>query len=105
MCIPPSKFDRSELVILIINNSGGGIFHFIPISKYENIFSPYFDTPHNLNFVNIVKSFGIDYESVLSCEDFDLVYSSAVESKKLTVIEVLTDKEENFKLNKTSRHS
>ena len=91
------------LVIVIINNSGGGIFHFIPISKYENIFSPYFDTPHNLNFVNIVKSFGIDYESVLSCEDFDLVYSSAVESKKLTVIEVLTDKEENLLLHEKIR--
>ena len=38
------------LVIVLINNNGGGIFEVLPISSYGEIFKKYFLVAHNLEF-------------------------------------------------------
>lgn len=36
--------------IVCVNNSGGAIFSFLPAANHrEDFFSPFLDTPHNLN--------------------------------------------------------
>ena len=44
--------------IIVLNNSGGGIFSFLPAVKYKaetDFFTPYMDTPHNLNISDICR--------------------------------------------------
>jgi len=35
-----------QLVLAVVNNDGGGIFHLLPIRGYEPAFTPFFATPH-----------------------------------------------------------
>ena len=49
------------LTIVILNNAGGGIFRFLPIASHEQIYSPYFDTPHDHDFGQCCEAFGIPY--------------------------------------------
>ena len=50
------------LVIVLINNNGGGIFEILPISNYREIFNEYFRAAHNLEFKTFVKAFGGNYK-------------------------------------------
>jgi len=88
------------LIIILINNSGGGIFHFLPIKKYKQIFKKYFLTPHNLNFNDIVNGFGIKYTRIKNWKNFKSVFNSSIKSSKLQVIEIKTNSEESYKLRK-----
>ena len=53
--------------IILINNSGGGIFRFIPGPKTTNALN-YFETPHNLTAEHLAKMYGFEYESVDNLE-------------------------------------
>lgn len=41
---------RPDLVFVVIHNDGGGIFHLLPVRQHEPAFTPYFATPHGLDF-------------------------------------------------------
>lgn len=49
------------LKIIIINNDGGRIFEYLPISNYKNVFKEFFLTSTGLNFSKIAESFSIKY--------------------------------------------
>ena len=48
-------------VVVVLNNDGGGIFHFLPVAEHEEIFEPYFGTPHGLGFGRAAEMFGLGY--------------------------------------------
>ncbi len=92
------------LIIIIINNHGGGIFDFLPISSNKSIFEKYFVTPHDFNFKGIAKDFRIDYFNPATCQEFESVYRDAslkagnIKGVRSTVIEIVTDRRYNFDL-------
>ena len=45
------------IVLIVLNNHGGGIFSFLPISEHKDIFETYFSTPHSLEFKDAAKMF------------------------------------------------
>ncbi|MEZ0374699.1 MAG: 2-succinyl-5-enolpyruvyl-6-hydroxy-3-cyclohexene-1-carboxylic-acid synthase [Candidatus Sericytochromatia bacterium] len=55
-----SRIDQ-PVTIVVINNGGGGIFSFLPIHEHEDIFEPWFGTPHQLSFAGAASMFGLDY--------------------------------------------
>jgi 2-succinyl-5-enolpyruvyl-6-hydroxy-3-cyclohexene-1-carboxylate synthase len=79
------------LVVVLINNNGGGIFNMLPVSNYKNSFNQYFKTPHNLEVGTIVKSFGIKHILVKDKRNLRDKLSSSLQQKYLTVLEVKTD--------------
>lgn len=50
--------------IILINNSGGGIFRILPGDKESSNFETYFETPHNLSAEHLCKMYGFEYYSV-----------------------------------------
>ena len=86
------------LVIVVINNNGGGIFSFLPIAEHKAIFEPYFSTPHNLTFENAARMFGFDYHAPETTDSFVLCYQSAQSKGRSTIIEVKSDRSENYKI-------
>lgn len=86
------------LWIIAINNNGGGIFSFLPISQFEDVFEPYFGTPQNLNFSHAAKLFEIEYFSPQSLEEFAKDYRSAIASQRSAILEVKTDRKNNQEL-------
>ncbi|RZN82900.1 MAG: 2-succinyl-5-enolpyruvyl-6-hydroxy-3-cyclohexene-1-carboxylate synthase [Winogradskyella sp.] len=50
--------------IIVINNSGGGIFRILPGHKNTENFDTFFETKHNLNASNLSNMYGFEYTSV-----------------------------------------
>ncbi len=49
------------IVIVTINNDGGGIFHFLPLAAHEGALDPWTTAPHGLGFSGAAAMFGLDY--------------------------------------------
>lgn len=87
------------VVVVALNNDGGGIFSFLPVAR-EEFFEPYFGTPHGLNFKEAATMFGLGYEQPGSVAEFVDAYKSACAGHTPTLIEVKTDREENATLHR-----
>jgi 2-succinyl-5-enolpyruvyl-6-hydroxy-3-cyclohexene-1-carboxylate synthase len=53
-----------DIVLIVIHNDGGGIFHMLPVREYEPAFTPYFATPHGLDFGHAASMYGLTYREV-----------------------------------------
>ncbi len=91
---------QSPIVMVVINNDGGGIFHFLPISNDRDHFEDFFGTPHGLSFEAAAKMFRIPYHSPKSVRDFEDHYSKAVAAQQTTIIEVATKRDDNIRLHR-----
>jgi 2-succinyl-5-enolpyruvyl-6-hydroxy-3-cyclohexene-1-carboxylate synthase len=49
--------------IIVINNSGGGIFRILPGDKESDDFEKYFETTHQLTAEHLCKMYGLEYSS------------------------------------------
>lgn len=79
------------LIIILVNNNGGGIFQFLPISKYKDVFEQFFTMPHSLSFKNFVKEFGGNYSLLKKQSDFKKHLTAALSAKNFSVLEIKTD--------------
>ena len=91
------KNSKARLKIILINNKGGGIFRFLPISKSKDVFEDYFVTPHDFEFTNIVKQIFDNVNQVSSKEDFDDAFESFNHGSESAIIEILLNNELNYK--------
>jgi 2-succinyl-5-enolpyruvyl-6-hydroxy-3-cyclohexene-1-carboxylate synthase len=85
------------VIVLLINNHGGGIFSFLPVAQQEDVFERCFGTPHELDFRHAAKLFGLDYEAPDSLQSLSRAYKSAVARKRSALIEVVTDRKANVR--------
>jgi len=90
---------QAPVVVVLVNNSGGGIFHFLPIAEHEDVFESYFATPQAVDFSAGASAFGVSYEAVESPSAFVAAYRSAAAEASThgtsSVIEVRTDRNQN----------
>ncbi len=76
--------------IIIINNSGGGIFKIIPGPQTTNALN-YFETPHSLSAEYLAKTYGFEYESATSIKELEIKLSDFyTDSQKPKILEVFT---------------
>jgi 2-succinyl-5-enolpyruvyl-6-hydroxy-3-cyclohexene-1-carboxylate synthase len=90
--------NAQPVIVVIINNDGGGIFSFLPIAQSTEIFDPYFGTPHGVNFAHAAAMFGIDYYQPQTPDQLIYDYRQAIANHRSAVIEVTTDRSENLQL-------
>ena len=92
--------NEQPVIVVVENNHGGGIFHFLPIAAYEKVFEPYFATPHQLSFEQAAGMFGLAYFAPKTMIEFREAYRQAVDSKRSVLIEVQNERTENSALYK-----
>ncbi len=85
------------VVIVVINNRGGGIFSFLPIAADNPEFEEYFGTPHDLSFARAAEMFGIGYSTPASTLEFRDAIVDTIENKRKVLIEFNTDRHRNYK--------
>jgi 2-succinyl-5-enolpyruvyl-6-hydroxy-3-cyclohexene-1-carboxylate synthase len=90
--------NTQAVIVVIINNDGGGIFSFLPISKSTEIFDPYFGTPHGLEFSQAAGMFKLDYYHPQTADELRRDYQQALANHRSAVIEVTTDRSENLQV-------
>jgi 2-succinyl-5-enolpyruvyl-6-hydroxy-3-cyclohexene-1-carboxylate synthase len=89
-----------NVVVVVLNNDGGGIFSFLPVAGHGEYFEPYFGTPQGVGFEPAAKMFGLGYERPVTTEEFLEAYGSACTRDSSTLIEVQTDRGENVALHR-----
>lgn len=69
---------ESKLTILVINNSGGGIFRRLPISKHEAIYDDFFNTSIELDIEGLADIFKIEYKHINDFNDISIEISQGL---------------------------
>ena len=81
--------------IIIINNSGGGIFKIIPGPSTTNA-TAYFETPHCLTAENLCKMHGFEYQVAATTENVDKeLLGFYAPSEKPKILEIFTPSAKN----------
>ncbi|MCG5499430.1 2-succinyl-5-enolpyruvyl-6-hydroxy-3-cyclohexene-1-carboxylic-acid synthase [Ectothiorhodospira lacustris] len=85
------------LIIVVLNNDGGGIFNLLPAAEQKEHFQALFQLPHGLTFRSAAALFGLAYANPDSAAGFEKTYSDACRKGGVTLIEL------NFPHNQSSR--
>ncbi len=84
---------ESPLVVVVLNNDGGGIFRYLPIAKHADVFERLFATPHGRTFAAFAKAFGLPSESPRSRAALRAAVGRAMRRGGATLIEVTCTRE------------
>ena len=85
-----SNLNRIPLTTVIVNNGGGAIFSFLPISKHgQDVgFDEYWGTPtDNFSFSQGAAAFGLPYKYASSFQSFKDAYRASIMAGTPTIIE------------------
>lgn len=88
------------LSIVLLNNDGGGIFHFLPVSGQRDAFEEHIATPHGLDFAHAATLYGCGYERPQDLDALHSALATSIASPGTTIIEVRTDREANLALHR-----
>lgn len=81
------------VTVVVINNDGGGIFHFLPQAAFPEHFERLLGTPHGTDFQAAADLFGIDYHLVESETALNNLVAAAAQHPRL--VEIRTNRVEN----------
>lgn len=79
------------IIFIVVNNSGGGIFSFLPLKDQTDIFEDYFATSHNWKFAKAAEMFNIPYTALSNFEELQ----RALREEKTALIEFTSNREQN----------
>ena len=94
-----NKYIPSNFRLIVINNSGGGIFRILPGNDNSELFETYFETKHNRNAKALATDFGFAYSSANSEQTLTLAlaeFFKSASSPKL--LEIFTPSSQNDKI-------
>jgi 2-succinyl-5-enolpyruvyl-6-hydroxy-3-cyclohexene-1-carboxylate synthase len=82
--------------IIILNNSGGGIFRILPGHKNTENFDTYFETVHDLSAKQISEMYGFEYFTAASSEEIKQHLKGFFSiSEKPKILEIFTPRKVN----------
>ncbi len=85
------------LTVVLIDNNGGGIFHFLPQADHPEHFEDLLATPHGTNLVAVAEGLGATVIELSTIDDF-LGHLATPDDVKVLVVR--TDRSENLTLHK-----
>ena len=99
------------LVVVVINNRGGGIFSLLPLAQieepgFEELFERYFATPHVVAFRELAATFSMHYarpRTVCELERHLAVATVRAADGADTLLEVTTERRANAALHAALR--
>jgi 2-succinyl-5-enolpyruvyl-6-hydroxy-3-cyclohexene-1-carboxylate synthase len=89
-----------DLLVVLINNDGGGIFSFLPQADQPEHFESLFGTPHGLDFRPFVEGYGGRFVGVSEWSEFAPAVRNGLSRGGLQVVEVRTDRQRNVELHR-----
>lgn len=83
-----------SLTVIVVNNDGGGIFHFLPIAERSAHFEALFGTPHGVDVAHVAALAGAQLHRPTELDGLGATVRRCLEGG-LHLIEVRTDRREN----------
>ena len=96
-CLAASRLGL-RLVIVLLDNDGGGIFHFLPASAEGDAFVEHIATPHGLDFSHAAALYRCGWERAADVASFRAALERGLAADRTTIICVRTDRDENVAL-------
>lgn len=90
-----NSYLKSNFKVIVINNSGGGIFRFIPGPDTTPNLEEVFAYHHNYKSEFICKAFNVEYLKAENLNTFEERLEVLFKNEKPTVLEVFTPEEKN----------
>ena len=81
------------ITIVLLDNDGGGIFEFLPVSGEGDAYVDHVATPHGLDFAHAAVLYGCDLVDATTLDD--LRSALAKPPQRTTIVRVRTDRAEN----------
>jgi 2-succinyl-5-enolpyruvyl-6-hydroxy-3-cyclohexene-1-carboxylate synthase len=91
---------RVPLVLVLLNNDGGGIFEFLPVSGEGDFFEEHVATPHGVDFSHAAALYGCAYERAQDLPGLLQTVGAALARDAVTIVEVRTDRDANLALHR-----
>ena len=89
--------DLPDVVFVVIDNGGGGLFDLLPHASHAPAFERLFVTPHDVDIAQLAKVQGLKSQVVGSGESLSQVLADALVSGGSHVLVVPVDREEDLK--------
>jgi 2-succinyl-5-enolpyruvyl-6-hydroxy-3-cyclohexene-1-carboxylate synthase len=89
-----------DLVLVVSDNDGGGIFHFLPQAEYPDPFERVFGTPHGLDLADVARTHGLGYRAVTTDADVASAVGELVAVGGRHLVHVRTDRRANRELHR-----
>lgn len=83
---------------MLINNDGGGIFHFLPIASQTDVFEQHVATPPGLDFTRAATLYGLDHTRPVTLAALDVALTRSLRGERSTLIELRTERVANRQL-------
>ena len=77
-----------DLDVFCVDNSGGGIFHLLPIAQHERVFEPYFATPQSTDLESVARGLGAKTVTVQTVSELREVACSRPKGLRVCVIKI-----------------
>jgi len=90
-----NKYIPNNFKIILINNSGGGIFRILPGHQENETFNTYFETSHHLNAEHIARMYQFKYFSASDFDDVDTNWSQFMTTNQPAIFEIFTPEKRN----------
>ena len=85
---------------MLLDNDGGGIFHFLPVSREGEDFERHVATPHGLDFAHAAELYGCGFERADDPEGFRAALDRALAADRTAIVAVRTEREANVALHR-----
>ena len=86
------------ITIFVVNNDGGGIFHFLPQSRQVQRFEEFFATSHGLDLSRAADFFGLGHRILRDPKTLLPAVAGAVAGGGCQIIELRTDPKRNVEI-------
>lgn len=88
-----------DLTVVLINNNGGGIFHYLPQAQHHDLFETWFGTPTGIDFAHATRMYGGCHTIARDWETFK---AAAAPGQGLRVIELQTNRARNVEMHRAA---
>jgi len=92
-----SLIRNRPMILVVLNNDGGGIFEFLDIPQPADRIERCFGTPHGLGFEQAARMFGLSHHQPTTRAQFVEAYRAAAAARTPALIEIITDRRENVR--------
>ena len=91
-----------ELTIVCLNNGGGGIFDFLPVSstRPRATYEEHVATPTGLDFADVAVAFGLRYLPATTVAEFRSALGDGLAGDGVSLVHVHTDRAHNVRLHR-----
>ena len=87
-----------DLTVVLVNNAGSAIFHYLPQAAHEHVFEEWFATPSDIDFAAAARAYGAGH--CLLDDWNELSEALARPEQGVRIVEVRTDRTRNVEMHR-----